>query len=429
MKALRKTAPGRGNVELQDAPIPQIGPDDLLLRVSFCGVCGSDMHIEDGPHPCDPPATLGHEFSGVVAEVGDRVTGLAPGEPVAFERGWNPYPGVGSDGGFAEYMRAPAECMWRPPGGLTQESASQLETVITPMRAVRDEARVQSGDRVVVSGAGAIGLICIALSHQAGARVKALGTLDDEPHRFPLAARLGAEEALVFSDSALAELDQWGPRVWIDASGAAAAINAAASHVAPRGVVVAGGMGTGPWDLDVGRLTQANITLRGLWGGNTSYVREAAQLMASGELDISPLFTSMPLSRCREAFEALRAKQVADAAPLWADKVQQRVLLAVDADLGDLVVVAGGLALDPELVAGGAPEGGDAGRHAVAEGTLVGVGHQDELAGVGVLDSDGDDVGAVAHGAGELVEVQLQLGALFEVVAPRLGITHVRADL
>ena len=175
MKALRKIAPGAGNMELQEVPIPEIGSGDLLLRVSFCGLCGSDLHIEDGIHPCDPPVTIGHEFSGIVEDVGHDVTGFARGDAVAFRRGWNPYPGVGSDGGFAEFMRAPATCMWKTPAGVTQESASQLETIITPMRLVRDEAAVEPDDRVVVSGVGAIGLMTIALARLAGAQVVSLG--------------------------------------------------------------------------------------------------------------------------------------------------------------------------------------------------------------------------------------------------------------
>ena len=310
MKALRKTAPGAGNMELQEVPIPQIGSEDLLLRVSFCGLCGSDLHIEDGIHPCDPPVTIGHEFSGVVEDVGRDVTGFACGDAVAFRQGWSPYPGVRSDGGFAEFMRAPAACMWKTPAGVSQESASQLETIITPMRLVRDEAAVEPNDRVVVSGVGAIGLMTIALARLAGAQVVSLGTRGDEPIRFPLARSMGADETLLFGEEALDHLHAWKPTLWIDASGAAAAIEAAVSHIAPRGMVVIAGMGRGPWNVDLGRLTLDNIRMRGVWGGNQEYIPEAAKLMARGDLDISPLFTIMPLANWRKAFDALRKQEV-----------------------------------------------------------------------------------------------------------------------
>jgi L-iditol 2-dehydrogenase len=310
MKALRKTVAGAGNVELQEVPIPEIGSEDLLLKVSFCGLCGSDLHIEDDLHPYTPPVTIGHEFSGVVEAVGSNVDGFAPGDPVAFRCGWSPYPGVGSDGGFAEFMRAPAASMWKTPEGVTQESASQLETVITPMRLVRDEAKVTPDDRVVVSGVGAIGLITIALAGLAGAQVVALGTESDASLRFPLAEKMGAGETLVFGDETLNRIHAWEPTRWIDASGAAPAIEAAVAHVAQRGTVVIAGMGKGPWNVDLRRLTMDNIALRGVWGGNVDYIPEAAALMARGDLDLSPLFTTMPLSDWRDAFAAMRKQQV-----------------------------------------------------------------------------------------------------------------------
>ena len=310
MKALRKTAAGAGNVELQEVPIPKIGSEDLLLKVSYCGLCGSDLHIEDDLHPYTPPVTIGHEFSGVVEAVGSNVDGFAPGDPVAFRRGWSPYPGVGSDGGFAEFMRAPAASMWKTPEGVTQENASQLETVVTPMRLVRDEAEVTPDDRVVVSGVGAIGLITIALAGLAGAQVVALGTESDASLRFPLAEKMGAGETLVFGDEALNRIHAWEPTRWIDASGAAPAIEAAVAHVASHGTVVIAGMGKGPWNVDLRRLTMDNIALRGVWGGNVDYIPEAAALIARGDLDISPLFTIMPLVDWREAFAALRKQEV-----------------------------------------------------------------------------------------------------------------------
>ena len=310
MKALRKTAPGAGNMELQEVSIPEIGSEDLLLKVSFCGLCGSDLHIEDDLHPYMPPVTIGHEFSGVVEAVGSDVDGFARGDLVAFRRGWSPYPGVGSDGGFAEFMRAPAARMWKTPAGVTQESASQLETVITPMRLVRDEAKVTPDDRVVVSGVGTIGLITIALAKLEGAQVVALGTESDTSLRFPLAEKMGADETLIFGDEALNRIHEWKAIRWIDASGAAPAIEAAVAHVASHGTVVIAGMGPGPWNVDLRRLTMDNIVLRGVWGGNIDYIPQAAALMARGDLDLSPLFTTMSLTDWREAFAALRKQEV-----------------------------------------------------------------------------------------------------------------------
>jgi L-iditol 2-dehydrogenase len=150
MKALVKFAPGPGNLELRDIPIPDIGDDDILMKISYGGICGSDLHIETGSHPCNPPVAIGHEFSGVIAKVGKNVTEFAEGDPVAFWKGWSPYPGVGANGGFAEYLRAPANCIRKTPEGISQAVATQFETIMTPMALVRDVARMRSGERVVM---------------------------------------------------------------------------------------------------------------------------------------------------------------------------------------------------------------------------------------------------------------------------------------
>ena len=106
---------------------------------------------------------------------------------------------------------------------------------------------------------------------------------------------------------------------------------------------------------------------------------------------------------------------VADAAAAGADEVEEGVLLAVDADFEEVEGFAGGLALDPEYVAGGGPEDGGAGFDGDAEGGLVDVGEEDDFAGVGVLDGDGEDAGAGGDGFGEFVEVETELGGFFKV--------------
>ena len=84
MRALVKTAPGDGNLELEDVAIPEIGEDDILMQVTYCGICGSDLHMETGIHTCDPPVILGHEFTGVVAQVGENVTQFTEGDAVSY---------------------------------------------------------------------------------------------------------------------------------------------------------------------------------------------------------------------------------------------------------------------------------------------------------------------------------------------------------
>lgn len=309
MKALMKMAEGPGHMELVDIPMPEIGDDDLLLKVSCCGVCGSDLHIEDWVHPCKPPVVLGHEFAGVVAGTGKNVTGFAEGDAVAFRRGWSPYPGTESNGGFGEYMRAPARCMWHTPEGITQAEASQFETLVTPARAVRDLGEVRPGDCVVVTGVGMIGLGAVAIAAIEGAEVWAMGTESDLTERLPISTHVGAARTLVFGEEALAEIEAWGPRVWIEASGAATAVEAASNLVAKGGTIVSPGLGSGPWNVNVGRMSFNNISLLGMWGGNIAHLDDIAGWMQEGRLDIKPMLQAMPLSEWREAFDMLRRQE------------------------------------------------------------------------------------------------------------------------
>jgi L-iditol 2-dehydrogenase len=311
MKALVKYAPGPGNLELRDIPVPEIGDNDILLKISYCGICGSDLHIETETHPCDPPVAIGHEFSGVIARVGKSVTGFREGDAVAFWKGWSPYPGVSADGGFAEYLRAPADCMWKTPEGISQEVASQFETIMTPMALVRDVARLRSGERVVVSGPGQIGLLVANVARIEGAsHITMIGGPGDEALRLPKALEMGADEALLFGEEALAKVKENPPSAWFEASGAASAIEAAVDCVAPRGRVVLSGLGEGPWNVDMNRVTYRSLSILGKWGGNQTYLKESVELMRSGKLNMAATVTDvMPLTQWQQAFEKARRKE------------------------------------------------------------------------------------------------------------------------
>jgi len=310
MRALVKTAPGPGHLELREWPVPEIGDDDLLVKVSFCGVCGSDLHIEAGLHPCEPPVVIGHEFSGMVTAVGPSVTGFREGDAVAFLKGWAPYPGVGSDGGFAEYLRAPANCMWHTPEGVTQEEASQFETVCTPMGLVRDVVGVSAGERVVVSGPGMIGLLAVNVARIEGAaHIIALGAGGDEAVRLPMALEMGADEALVYGPEALARLREFAPHCWIEASGAAPALEAAVQSLDRGGRLAVAGLGERPSTLDMSRVAYQSLTIRGAWGGPTKYITECVPLIRSGALKMGAPLSVMPLTQWRDAFDRLRRKE------------------------------------------------------------------------------------------------------------------------
>jgi len=305
MKALVKFAAGPGNLELRDIPVPEVGDDDILIKVLYCGICGSDLHIEAGIHPCDPPIAIGHEFSGVVAKVGKNVTSLKEGDRAGFCKGWTPYPGVSGNGGFAEYLWAPANCMCVLPEGISLEAATQFETIMTPAALVRDVAKLKKGERVVVSGPGQIGLLVANLARIEGAsHITMIGAPGDVALRLPKALEMGTDEAVVFSEDVYEKIDENPPSVWFEASGAAAAVQAAAEHVARGGRIVCSGLGDGPWNINMQRVVYRSISIFGKWGGNQSYLTEAIERMLSGELKMDATITDiMPMTGWKEAFE------------------------------------------------------------------------------------------------------------------------------
>jgi len=312
MRALVKTAPGRGNLELRDVPVPDIGDEDILMKVTHCGICGSDLHRESGVYPCPTPLILGHEYTGAVAKSGKNVNQFEEGELISYRTGFSPWPGGARDGAMAEYMSLPAKTVWRTPKGITPEEASQFETVIVPFALVRDTVRLQPGERVVISGPGQIGLLTANVARIEGAgHITVLGGPGDESVRLPKALEMGADEALPFGAEALEKLKgDNAPPVWFEASGAAAAIEASVECIANNGRISISGMGSGPWNVNMWKVAKASIKILGRWGGNDKYLDDAVELIRCGELRMSATITEvMPITKWEEAFGMLRRKE------------------------------------------------------------------------------------------------------------------------
>ncbi len=206
-----------GKLVYQDVPRPQIGPDEVLVKVEACGICGSDVHGLDGSTGRRrPPLVMGHEASGVVAETGPAVRGWAAGERVTFDStiyrldDWYTRRGLYNlsdgrmvlgvspgeykrDGAFAEYVAVPHHILYRIPAGVSFEQAAMTEPVAVATHAVR-LTPIEPGDTALVVGAGMIGLCLVQVLRTAGcARVFAV---DVDPQKRELARKLGA--ALAF---------------------------------------------------------------------------------------------------------------------------------------------------------------------------------------------------------------------------------------
>jgi L-iditol 2-dehydrogenase len=184
MLAARLQAAGR--MVIEEVPRPAPGPHDLLVRVEACGICGSDRHMFRGEFPTAKPVTLGHEFSGIVVEAGEAVSGFAAGTRVTGDpniscgqceacRAGRPNLcvalsaiGVTRDGGFSEYVLVPEGQAVALPAELDPLHGAFTEPVSCCLHAI-DVARIPKGGSVLILGGGVIGLIMVELALQAGA--------------------------------------------------------------------------------------------------------------------------------------------------------------------------------------------------------------------------------------------------------------------
>ncbi len=259
MKALICTAPNEARIE--DRPMPQPADGEVLLRMRRVGICGTDYHIFDGSQPFFTyPRLIGHELAGEIVEA-PRDSGLATGQIVTV----NPYLacgtcvacrrgrpnccsnirvlGVHADGGMTEYLAVPAGSIV-PTEGLTVDQAAMVEFLAIGAHAVR-RAAIEPGTRVLITGAGPIGIGCALFARIAGA---ASVTLHDRSARrlATAAERFGFETTVVAGPDAMTELARLTDGEMFDyvfdATGSIQAMNAGLTHVAHAGTYVLVGL-------------------------------------------------------------------------------------------------------------------------------------------------------------------------------------------
>jgi L-iditol 2-dehydrogenase len=334
VRVVRFYAPG--DVRVEDAPEPEAGPGELLLRVRNCSVCGTDAKIWRSGHPdLAPPRVLGHEVAGEVVAVGERADGWSVGDRVQViaavpdgtchecRQGWmsvcpnQERIGYQHDGGFAELMRVPAKVLAvdgvnRVPEGLSFAEASVAEPLSCVLNG-QELARVGEGQTVVVVGAGPIGCLHVRLARVRGAARVLLLELNRQ--RLELAAGLvGPDEAIGAdgTDTVAAVRELTGGRgadVIIVAAGSGRAQEDAVAMAARRGTVsFFGGL---PKDrptitCDANLVHYRELAIVGANGSSPAHNRRALELIASGAVPVADLITSrLPLERTVEGIHTV----------------------------------------------------------------------------------------------------------------------------
>lgn len=297
---------GPRRLELADVARPDPGPGEVLVRLEGCGVCGSNLVPWQGRewfrYPFAPGAP-GHEGWGLVAALGQEVTGLAEGERVALLSG----------AAFAEYDVAPANRVVRVPEAIRGPFPG--EALGCGANVFRRSA-IRAGDTVAVVGTGFIGLVALRLAVLAGARVLALSRRGSA---LALASAFGAVEALGTRDAAAA-IERvkalTGERlcdVVIEAVGNQEALDLSSELVREGGrLVVAGYHQDGPRTVNMGLWNWRGIDVVNAHERDPRVQREgvlaAVGAVAEGRLDPSPLYTRFPLDRANEAFQAMEER-------------------------------------------------------------------------------------------------------------------------
>ncbi|MGH2640435.1 MAG: zinc-dependent dehydrogenase [Actinomycetota bacterium] len=338
MKVARLHAPG--DLRVEDAPVPEAGPGDLVIRVRTCSTCGTDAKIfRFGHHHISLPRVLGHEVAGEITEVGsggdghegdrwsegDRVQIIAAiPDGVCFfcRRGQHTVCedlesiGYQYDGGFAEFMRVPAKVLAvdgvnRIPEHVPFEQASLTEPLACVLNG-QELAKVDDGDTVVVLGAGPIGCLHVRLARARGAKTVVL--VDVNQARLDLAARAEPDAVIDGSkddpiDAVRKLTDGRGADVVITATGVGIAQEQALEMASLRGrISLFGGL---PRDdsiirFDSNLVHYRELSVFGAYGSAPRHNREALSLIAAGKVRVDDLITHrMPLADVNRAIETV----------------------------------------------------------------------------------------------------------------------------
>ncbi|HET9019949.1 MAG TPA: L-idonate 5-dehydrogenase [Acetobacteraceae bacterium] len=316
------------DLRIEALPVPDVGPEEVRVRVRAGGICGSDLHYFHaggfGTVRIREPMVLGHEVAGVVEAVGAAVTHVRPGDPVAvnpslpcghcrfcragmanhcldmrFYGSAMRFPHV--QGGFREVLVCHAS--QAVPADMPAERAAFAEPLAVCLHAVR-QAGPLLGARVLVTGAGPIGALCLLAARHAGAREVVATDLADAP--LAMAQRLGADAALNLRTDPQALAPYAADKGMFDAvfecSGSGAALAGAIPVARPGAVIVQVGLGGAETAVPLNAIVAKEITLRGTFRFHEEFAL-AVDVLARGAIDVAPLLTAtLPLAEAPAAF-------------------------------------------------------------------------------------------------------------------------------
>ena len=328
MKALVKSRREPG-LWMEDVPVPVIGPNDVLIRIHKSAICGTDMHIWNwdawSQKTIPVPMHVGHEYAGVIAQVGDEVEGYKVGDRVSGEghivcghcrnckagkRHLCPNTqgvGVNRPGSFAEYLALPATNLFRLPDVISDDLASIFDPYGNAAHTALSFDMV--GEDVLITGAGPIGCMAAAIARHVGARNVVI--TDVNPYRLDLARRMGATRAVDVSKedlkSVMHELGMTeGFDVGLEMSGNGSAFRGMIDGMVNGGRVALLGIFPEDVAIDWGKVIFKGLFMKGIYGREMFETWYKMAAMIEGGLDISQVITHrFPIDDFRQGFEVM----------------------------------------------------------------------------------------------------------------------------
>ena len=325
MKALVKKHPKPG-LWLEEIPVPEIGIDDVLIKVHKTGICGTDVHIWEwdpwAQKTISVPMAIGHEFVGSIEKLGSNVYDFAVGDIVSGEGHvvcgkcrnclagrrhlCNAIKGIGVNrpGAFAEYISIPVTNVWHA----DQTIPLDIISIFDPFGNAAHTALSFKilGEDVLITGAGPIGLMATAIAKHAGARF--IVTTDVNPYRLALAEKMGATVALNVREKKVADLQKElgmkeGFDVGLEMSGSGDALNELITNMCHGGKIAILGIPSNDLVIDWNTVIFNMLTIKGIYGREMYETWYIMQSMIQTGLDISSVIThKFPYTKFEEGF-------------------------------------------------------------------------------------------------------------------------------
>ncbi len=298
---------GDGRLEVQRRPVPVPGPDQVVVEVAACGICGTDLHLINEGYG-RPGSVLGHEWAGTIAAVGAEVSGWAVGQVVVSDttpgcgrcracrrgrpavcRDRPPTDYLGFDGAFCRFKLASASKLVAVPDGLSPRAAALTEPTAIALHAVH-LAQVEPGDRVLITGGGAVGLLILAVLRAEG--IDDVTVSEPSPIRQDRARSLGAARVIrpdALAPAAMGTVVVHAYDVAFECSGRAAAAEAALDQLDFAGTLVFVGTGGQVPRINHNRSIIFELTVIGAYNYDAAGFGPAVDLLASGRLPVELL--------------------------------------------------------------------------------------------------------------------------------------------